>query len=277
MGSKTSFRGSGIALSPSILSEAIRTIAREQQETGCKLNTLLDRHASELGISTCSLINHWKRADPVLKLKSHGARLLSDDQELILLYAAQAFSAANEGLIPSQIKTIARELWKVELKSSWISNWLQRHKKDISFRRCVGLTKNRLDVEQLEQDLRSFIDQLTKRYKTIRFPPACIFNVDETRVAFKETGMSFKRIEWTKREKHNIVSSRQEKGAIMITFVSADGRVLLSCWIFKVDFKELDEKETTFKIKCAPKTRLATLLRILGDRLYQCGYLGNTD
>src|SRR3989338_4559065 len=110
----------------------------------------IDRHASELGISTCSLINHWKRADPVLKLKSHGASLLSDDQELILLYAAQAFSAANEDLIPSQIKTIARELWKVELKSSWISNWLQRHKKDISFRRWFGLKKNRPDVERRE-------------------------------------------------------------------------------------------------------------------------------
>lgn len=71
--------------------------------------------------------------------------------------------------------------------------------------------------------------------------------------------MSFKRIEWTKREKHNIISSRQDKGATRISFVS----VLLSCWIFKVDFKELDEKETAFKIKLAPKTPLQLRLEMI--------------
>jgi len=190
-----------------------------------------------------------------LKVKEHAARRLSSLQEQILLYTAQAFSASNLGLTPAQIRTIASRLWDIELSPSWVTKWLKRNKKEISHRKCVSLSKNRVDVDQLAYDIENFIDQLGLRYKTLHFPNVAIFNVDETRVSFKETGIQFSRIEWTQREKHNLISTRAEKSSTMITFVSAAGEVLFSCWIFKADFEKSNSQEIEYRIRPEPKTR----------------------
>lgn len=86
-------------------------------------------------------------------------------------------------------------------------------------------------------------------YETLHFPNVAIFNVDETGVSFKETGIQFSRIEWTQREKHNLISTRAEKSSTMISFVSAAGEVLFSCWIFKADFEKSNSHESLIPTK----------------------------
>ena len=175
-------------------------IALEQMENNLPLRQIIEKHAAALGCTPKALHNHWDRADASFKVKEHAARRLSSLQEQILLYTAQAFSASNLGLTPAQIRRIGSRLWDIDISSAWVTKWLKRNKKEISHRKCVGLSKNRVDVEQLSLDIENFISQLSMRYETLHFPNVAIYNVDETRVSFKESGIQFSRIEWTQRE-----------------------------------------------------------------------------
>ena len=228
--------------------ELIINIASENQETGVPISVLLKKAAIELGVPEKSVVNLWNLADPSLKLKHHAWQLLSDKQARILVLTAQAFSACNLPLQPCQIRGLASRLWSIPLKSAWITKWLKKNRTEISKRTCKGLTKKRNQPEELLPDVRQFIADLKVRWNSIHFPAHCVFNVDETRICFKESGSCYRRIEWNERSKHNMITTRQEKGCTLVSFITADGSVLLSCYIFKVDFEKGTQAEAPFTI-----------------------------
>lgn len=228
--------------------EIVLEISKENQEKGTPIKDLLERAAKKLNVSERALRNLWQSADPTLKDKSHASRLLSCDQDRILVLTAQAFSACNQPLEPGQIRGLALRLWQIPLKKAWVTKWLKKNRTKISLRTCKGLTKKRNRPDELEPDLRQFIADLKIRLDSIHFPAHCVFNVDETRVCFKESGISFRRIEWSERSKHNMITTRQEKGCTLVTFIAANGNVLFSCFIFKVDFNQESTAETEFTI-----------------------------
>ena len=235
--------------------DILHQISRENSAQRTPLKILFKKYANkEKGITQGSLRGHWARlrVQENISVKTHALTILSRDQEDILRYTAQAFSAANKSLRPSDIRDIAASLWKLKLNKWMIKRWLKKERKELTKTCCVGLTKNRMDVPKMEADLTSWIQQVEQLHTRIKFPAQCIFNCDETRVSFKETGMSFHRIEWKEREKHNLATSRQERGATMLTFIAADGTVFFSLWIFKTG------KTTSpipFQIRQPEKTR----------------------
>src|SRR3989338_9109990 len=215
--------------------DALREIARVSAQERTPLVDLFRIHAPKLGLTVSALKHHWERLSKThnLQIKAHGLQILSAHQIETLRYTCQAFSAANLPLRKNDIRLMAKSLWDIDLNRWAVSRWLKTEKKNLSVRHCVGLTKNRMDVPKLENDLKAFIDQVDDLHASIKFPAHCIFNCDETRVSFKESGMQFQRIEWTEREKHNLATSRQEKSATLLTFISADGNV----FFFPVDFQ----------------------------------------
>src|SRR3989338_7995051 len=233
--------------------DTLREITRLNVEERTPFANLFRIHAPKLGLTDSALRGHWERLRDShhLQIKAHGLQILSAHQIETLRYTCQAFSAANLPLRNLDIRLITRSLWDIDLNRWAVSRWLKTEKKNLSVRRCVGLTKNRMDVPKIQNDLKAFIDQVDDLHARIKFPANCFFNCDETRVSFKESGMEFRRIEWADREKHNLATSRQEKTATLLTFISADGNVFFSLWIFKTG----EASQVDFRIMPAEKTR----------------------
>lgn len=64
-----------------------------------------------------------------------------------------------------------------------------------------------------------------------------MFNFDETRIVQKGGNMKLFRVEAAGKERANVRSTRHNTVASLLTFVSADGGVLLSVYILNGCFK----------------------------------------
>lgn len=192
------------------------------------------------------------RFPPIPRRNLH--QVLTDRQEQALIYTLQVFSATNISLKTKELKQLAEAAFQIKVSPNWSARFVKRHKQELTVRHCKALSKNR-QTEELVDSVDSWVDKYSDYLDHHYFPAKAIFNFDETRINFTETGMQFKRIEWKARQKHNFLTSRAEKSMSLLSFLCADGSIFLSLYIFSLDFATAAEKETAFQIREASSTR----------------------
>ena len=84
------------------------------------------------------------------------------------------------------------------------------------------------------------------------------FNYDETRVVQRGGKMSLLRVEMSDKKRANVKSTRHCTVASLLTFVSADGGVLMSVYILKGRFGDGQEAPVNCTIKRAEATTRGT-------------------
>ncbi|OSX73966.1 hypothetical protein BU14_0317s0025 [Porphyra umbilicalis] len=90
------------------------------------------------------------------------------------------------------------------------------------------------------------------------FPSHAVINYDETRVVQKGEKLVLRRVEAANKERANVRSTRHQTVASLLTFVAADGSVLLSVYILKGRFGDGDEAAVNFRMEDAPRVTRGT-------------------
>ncbi len=165
--------------------------------------------------------------------KSHGLRLLTKDQEEVMLLLSIGFSAANLGLTNSLLRQLGWILWQKKLDRKWCLRWRLQHKEDLAPRRSKYLKNERADPSILDH-IEAFIGVVELHRSKFDMRPHLVLNYDETIVTISTAGQ----IVLEKRDKeraNTLVPSSTTLGSLL-TFVCADGSVFVSFWIVKGKF-----------------------------------------
>lgn len=227
--------------------ETLREIARANANDGIPLKELFEYHARKLHTSPTALRGHWSRMRGEVSHKIHATRILSRFQEDTLRYSARVFSACNRPLRRADVQKIALSLWKIPLERGAVKRWLKREKDD----HTSALRTDSLE-QQAQADLHSYLTKLGTLYEKVPFAQ-CVFRTDETLVTFTESGISFERPDWPERAgAPQLRTTGQEQSATLLAFLSADGRVLFSLYIFRTN---ADQESVPFVIRPAEQTR----------------------
>lgn len=228
---------------PVLLAKDLVPLFVEKIEAGKSLKVAAQELAAEYSVSAAAIKKAYYRSEK--SEGNHGNCLLSEHQEKIVLAVVISFSERNLGLTNSKIILLIRDLYGITVSNTWVFNFIQRHSDQVSKRHTKLLADKRMSSDTLE-NVQCFVDELQSYLETHHFPPDCILNCDETRVAYQAGGSSSFRVESTSKQKANLLGTRQDNIVTLLVFISAAGKVELSIYIFKNSFGESDENDATF-------------------------------
>eukprot|EP00170_Pyropia_yezoensis_P001317 contig_5857_g1321 len=203
------------------LEQALRYVAAETKRTYSSL-----RSAYHRSCSGCE--------------RRHGQHKLSAEQEAVLVSVAQAFSVNNLALSIAQTRQLVEHKWGVSVSRHWVRLLVNRLRSKLSKRACKALADKRTGLDVLD-GVMDFCDELKDFLAHHHFPAHTVFNYNETRVVQKGDKLVLRRLEAANKERANVRSTRHQTVASLLTFVGADGSVLLSIYILKANFDEGEE------------------------------------
>ena len=187
----------------------------------------------------------------------HGLMKLTTEHEAALVSVTQAFSVNNLALTVEQMRQLVLRKWGVKVSRTWVSRFLGRYRKQLSKRACKALADKRAGREVFDGvvDLCTELEDFLAHY---HFPEHVIFNYDETRVVQRDDKMTLRRVEAANKERANVRSTRHQDVASLLTFVAADGSVLLRVFILKRRFRKGEEAAVNFTMERAPSITRGT-------------------
>ena len=62
----------------------------------------------------------------------HANAKLTIAQEQVLVSTCQAYSAANQGLRPGEVRKVILKVWDIDVSPTWVSNFLHRHHAELT-------------------------------------------------------------------------------------------------------------------------------------------------
>jgi len=187
----------------------------------------------------------------------HGLMKLTPDHEAVLVSVTQDFSVNNLALNVEQMRQLVLRKWGVKVSRTWVSRFLDRHRKQLSKRACKALADKRVGREVFDGVV-DFCTELEDFLTHYHFPDHAVFNYDETRVVQRGDKMTLRRVEAANKERANVRSTRYQDVASLLTFVAADRSVLLSVYILKGRFGVGDEAAVNFTMERAPSITRGT-------------------
>ncbi len=98
------------------------------------------------------------------------------------------------------------------------------------------------------QNVELFVDELKEFLDHHAFPPCAIINYDETRISFDQKNLKVTRIESRDKSKSNLLQDRENTLASLLTFVCADGAVVMSAYVMKGKFDN-DQTDVQFVLE----------------------------
>lgn len=188
---------------------------------------------------------------------AHGRRKLTPSQETALVAVVQAFSVNNMALSVAQMREMIKRKWGVQVSRTWVNRFVGRHRRQLSKRACKALADKRVGKVVFDGVV-LFCEELENFLQHYSFPAHAVFNFDETRIVQKGGNMKLCRVEAAGKERANVRSTRHNTVASLLTFVSADGGVMLSVDILNGRFKEANEATVNFTMEEAPSTTRGT-------------------
>jgi len=136
-----------------------------------------------------------------------------------------------------------KDLWGKEVGVMWAAVWVARHKEELSIRACKALPDKRNAVSVYDQVVDCTL-QVEKFFKTHRLPPSAVLNYDEYRLVMCGEQLTIKRVQRKSRERANVVSTRNNTVASLLSFVAASGKPFLSVYVFRGKNGEEDTTTT---------------------------------
>jgi len=206
----------------------------------------------ELTLAALKSASHRRGAAPP---GDHGNRLLTSEQEETMDGVIQAFSMNNLPLSRSQIRTMARQRFGVQVSEMWVRRYLKRNNRHVRTRTCKALADKRLGA-QVVSNVNTFCSELKDFLETHHFPPSAVMNFDETRLVFKGSNLTTKRVLSAGRERPDVSSTPNSTVASLLSFVAADGSVFLSVYVLKANFGEDDRSPINFTLEPALQASL---------------------
>ncbi len=188
--------------------------------------------AKEEGLTIAAVRSMYYRAN-LTKDRSHGNRLLTKQQEVVLLHLAVSFSVANKGWNMRLFRTVMTKVFDVAPGRHWYRAWLKENKKFLSRRKSKHLAKKR-NSNYMLTEVASFIDQVEEMRLTSPMTEHNVVNYDETRVCITTDGEMI--VEFNPKDRANAHGHHAHVLGSLLTFVAANGSVLCSCWISKATF-----------------------------------------
>jgi len=189
--------------------------------------------------------------------RRHGQHKLTASQEDILVSVAQAFSVNNMALTGRQMRELVARKWQVNVSRQWVTKFLARHRSRLSKRACKALSDKRAGMEVFD-GVAEFCKELKDFLSHYSFPSHAVINYDETRVVQKGEKLVLRRMKAANKERANVRSTRHQTVASLLTFVAADGSVLLSVYILKGRFGDGDEAAVNCRMEDAPRVTRGT-------------------
>ena len=89
-------------------------------------------------------------------LRSRLNRTPTDLQEQALVYSCQIFASMNLGLKPKELLMTASKTWNLKLSPGWARSFMNRHKNELTVRRCQALCKARNNTSHFLQPCDSY-------------------------------------------------------------------------------------------------------------------------
>lgn len=183
---------------------------------------------------------------------AHGNAVLTREQEQVLVGVVQAFSISNLPFSRPQLQAVVSDRFGAAVSREWVNRWLARHRSHLSLRACKALADKRpgpqvlFGVQYFCLELRVFLDRHP-------FSADCVFNYDETRIVQRGGNLVAKRIEARSKQRPNAVLTRRNTLASLLTFISADGRVLFGVYVLKATFDKSRSADVSFTLREAPR------------------------
>ena len=125
---------------------------------GKKLKTACTTTASEFDTTPDAVrLKYYREGGN--QTKSHGNRLLTDEQDLTLKIVALAFSSSNLAWNMQVLVQAVSTLFEILPNRQWSRAWIQRHRKDLSRRKSKHLSKKRNSAGMVAE-VCSFVDRV---------------------------------------------------------------------------------------------------------------------
>ena len=141
--------------------------------------------------------------------------------------------------------------------NNWVRKFVDRHRGSLSKRACKALADKRAG-QQVFDGVVDFCTELKDFLTHYSFPNHAVLNFDETRLVQNGDKLVLRRIEAANKERTNVRSTRNQTVASLLTFVAADGSVLLSVYILKGRFRDNGEATMDFTMEHAPRVTRGT-------------------
>ena len=179
----------------------------------------------------------------------HGNRLLTEEQEQQLLYSVIAISNNNMDWSEKQVQDAAQTLFDVDLCHSTVSRFLKRHSDTLSFQKTTSLGSKRITDDLYEKSI-FFAEKMAVYFEEKGFAAREVINYDECRICLSTGG---KLIVHRYVSKQKVKPQHQQKVksnhvGTYLPFVSADGQLLASYFIFKSTFDQDGESDVVISL-----------------------------
>ena len=180
------------------------------------------------GVSSAALLKRLERK-PKSPRAVHGNRLLSKGQEDTLMGILLAFSGSNCGLKPYHVKKAVKGAFGIKMHLSTARRVVKRNKHLLKERRAKRLTSGRNSSKSIE-DTALFCDAVEEAMNYFPYKKHMVVNYDETRVCATDTdAVVYERCD---KQRANLRGDRNNSLCSLLTFICADGSVLLTVYIF---------------------------------------------
>eukprot|EP00727_Mastigamoeba_balamuthi_P002352 m51a1_g12113 hypothetical protein (598) ;mRNA; r:1434-3227 len=164
---------------------------------------------------------------------THGNRLLTDEQEMVLTTAIDACSLRNVPLSLKEfldlVHTVHPELADHSLRS-WAPDFLARWHNRISARTAQGLSSARIAQTTLPT-VQQWVDEFPAFMQHNGLSWLWIVNADETRVKISSIGSGGKVLTGKRRPKTSKIEEPKGKFATYLPFITSTGRTLFDLFI----------------------------------------------
>ena len=212
-------------LDPNIVVERVEAFRRKKSSVRLACQSV----ARQLGANYHEVCKCYDRHRTRLK-GHHGNRLLSFEANRLLLALVIAFSAAHMALTVPQLRHQVDVHYGIKMAKQTAYNWADRHRRWIKKRKTKQLARGRVS-DDIVDDCQAFCELFKAAGNEFQMSAKNVINYDETRVMVG-TGGEY-RLERVGKDRAQV---RKEKGRTLgslLTFVSAEGKVLMSVWIIK--------------------------------------------
>lgn len=232
-------------------------------DDGGEVRSSADITAKKYGTTTSRLLKWFYERR--LPLKSHRNSLLSNRQEMQLVYATIAMSHVNLDWSARDLQSAVKTMFGIEVSLGWAYVFFGRNSNVLSFRTPTPLGHKRLNIGLYDEAL-AFFDRYQSFLKGKSLPAKAFVNYDECRICINDQSLIYLR-RLTSRKKKKPQSELKVKGkhcGTFLPFVAANGDHLASYFILPKKFENFDEAEMTLVLPSSfSRTRGGTASPVL--------------
>ena len=222
--------------------KALERVKALVHSNGLPVWTACVQVAEDMGIKPYTLKTRYMRS-LVVKERSHGNQLLSDEDEIILAGVLRALSAGAVPTTRKDVIEIVRSWKKLDKHWSgkrWLDGFLSRHSDALRLSKAKPIDTKRLKAAS-EEAVTEFVSRLDQLLQSYNIKPEFFINADETGAASGPQHLP-KTINTTETNHNNVAMTPSDDLRTVLPFIAANGKVWMVVLIFASGSNTEDHK-----------------------------------